>query len=89
MSSLRTRCVSAAKELIGRAGRSVAHEAVQMHGGMGMTDELSIGHYFKRLAAIDATFGEGDLHLDRFCAADAGEVQEPVAKAAKKWKQLV
>jgi alkylation response protein AidB-like acyl-CoA dehydrogenase len=85
----RRRCVSAAKELIGRAGRSVAHEAVQMHGGMGMTEELSVGHYFKRLAAIEATFGEGDLHLERFCAAGAGTVSEPVAKPAKKWKQLV
>jgi alkylation response protein AidB-like acyl-CoA dehydrogenase len=85
----RRRSVSAAKELIGRAGRFVGQQAIQLHGGMGMTEELSVGHYVKRLQAIDTTFGDGDLHLDRFCAADAGEVEEPVRKPAKKWKQLV
>jgi alkylation response protein AidB-like acyl-CoA dehydrogenase len=85
----RRRSVSAAKELIGRAGRFVGQQAIQLHGGMGMTDELAVGHYVKRLQAIDTAFGDGDLHLDRFCAADTGEIEEPVHKPAKKWKQLV
>jgi alkylation response protein AidB-like acyl-CoA dehydrogenase len=85
----RRRTLSAAKEFIGRAGRFVWQQAIQLHGGMGMTDELPVGHYAKRLQAIDTLFGEGDLHLDRFCAAGTGEVTEPVARPAKKWKQLV
>jgi alkylation response protein AidB-like acyl-CoA dehydrogenase len=85
----RRRCVSAAKELIGRAGRFVGQQAIQLHGGMGMTDELSVGHYVKRLQAIDTSFGDGDLHLDRFCTAESGPAEEPVRRPAKKWKQLV
>jgi alkylation response protein AidB-like acyl-CoA dehydrogenase len=85
----RRRSVAAAKELIGRAGRFVGQQAIQLHGGMGMTDELSVGHYVKRLQAIDTAFGDGDLQLDRFCAADAGAIEEPVRKPARKWKQLV
>jgi alkylation response protein AidB-like acyl-CoA dehydrogenase len=85
----RRRVLSAAKEFIGRAGRFVGQQAIQLHGGMGMTDELAVGHYVKRLQAIDTTFGDGDLHLDRFCASGEGEAEEPVQKPAKKWKQLV
>jgi len=85
----RRRAVSAAKELVGRAGRFVGQQAIQLHGGMGMTDELNVGHYFKRLTAIDTTFGNGDLHLDRFCEAAQAPVEEPVRKPAKRWKQLV
>jgi alkylation response protein AidB-like acyl-CoA dehydrogenase len=62
----RIRVVSAAKNAIGRYGRLIAQEAVQMHGGMGITDELSASHYFRRLTAIDATFGDADHHLARF-----------------------
>ena len=65
----RIRAVSAAKAHIGKAGRLVGQEAVQMHGGMGMTDELIIGHYFKRLTMIDTFFGNSDFHLERFAAA--------------------
>jgi alkylation response protein AidB-like acyl-CoA dehydrogenase len=86
----RRRSVSAAKEFIGRAGRFVGQQAVQLHGGMGVTDELNVGHYVKRLQAIDTSFGDGDLHLDRFWAADGGAAEEsPVRQPAKKWKQLV
>ncbi|GKT33845.1 acyl-CoA dehydrogenase family protein, partial [Aduncisulcus paluster] len=53
----RTRAVSAAKATIARAARLVGQEAVQLHGGMGMTEELAIGHYFKRLTAIESEFG--------------------------------
>ena len=53
---------------IGRAGKFVGQTAIQLHGGMGMTDELPIGHYFKRLAMIDTMFGNADFHLKRFVA---------------------
>ena len=46
----------------------VGQAAIQMHGGMGMTDELKVGHYFKRLTMIDAQFGNVDHHLDRFAS---------------------
>ena len=86
----RKRAVSAAKEFIGRAGRFVGQQAIQLHGGMGMTDELDVGHYFKRLTAIDTTFGDSDFHLQRFATAeDAGEQQPDLAPAKSRWKQLV
>ena len=62
----RARAAAAAKVQAGRAGRLVAQEAVQLHGGMGMTDELAVGHYFKRLMAIDVCFGNADWHQRRF-----------------------
>ena len=62
----RRRAVSAAKAHVGRAGRKLGQEAVQMHGGMGVTDELKVGHYFKRLTMIDTFFGDAAHHLDRF-----------------------
>ncbi|MFZ5913529.1 MAG: acyl-CoA dehydrogenase family protein [Pseudomonadota bacterium] len=65
----RARAASAAKVQIGKSGRFVGQQAVQLHGGMGMTDELNIGHYFKRLTMIDAQFGNVDFHLKRFAAA--------------------
>jgi len=46
----------------------IGENAVQLHGGMGMTEELRIGHYFKRLLVIDATFGNADFHLQKFSA---------------------
>ncbi len=61
----RRRAVSGAKVQIGRAGRFVGQQAVQLHGGMGMTDELPVGHYFKRLTMIDTQFGAADHHLQR------------------------
>jgi alkylation response protein AidB-like acyl-CoA dehydrogenase len=62
----RGRAVSAAKVQIGKAGRFIGQQAVQLHGGMGMTDELPVGHYFKRLTMIDTLFGDVDCHLRRF-----------------------
>lgn len=62
----RRRALSAAKIITGRACRFVGQQAVQLHGGMGMTDELNISHYFRRLTAIELTFGDTDSHLDRF-----------------------
>jgi pimeloyl-CoA dehydrogenase small subunit len=62
------RAVSAFKVQVGKSGRFVGQNAVQLHGGMGMTDELSVGHYFKRLTTIDTMFGNVDFHLKRFGA---------------------
>jgi alkylation response protein AidB-like acyl-CoA dehydrogenase len=66
--ALRARRVSAAKVTIDAAGRFVAQNAVQLHGGMGMTEELGIGRMFKRLTAIESSFGSADHHLLRFQA---------------------
>ncbi len=65
----RARFCAAAKVQIGQSGRFVGQQAVQLHGGMGMTDELNVGHYMKRLMAIDMAFGNADWHLNRFAAA--------------------
>ena len=62
----RARAVSAAKATIGRAARMIGQQSVQLHGGMGMTEELAIGHYFKRLTAIQYEFGTTDYHLARY-----------------------
>jgi alkylation response protein AidB-like acyl-CoA dehydrogenase len=62
----RARAVSAAKVLIGRNGRLVGQDSVQMHGGIGITKEYAGGHYFKRLTVIDRSFGDTDFHLARF-----------------------
>lgn len=61
--------VHALKVQIGTGGRRIAQEAIQLHGGMGMTDELSVGHYAKRLTAIDALFGNSDRHLLAYARA--------------------
>ncbi|WP_372637929.1 acyl-CoA dehydrogenase family protein [Alcanivorax jadensis] len=57
------KAVHAMKAQLGRAGRQIAQEAIQIHGGMGMTDELGVGHYVKRLTAADGLFGNADVHL--------------------------
>jgi alkylation response protein AidB-like acyl-CoA dehydrogenase len=62
----RAKAVSAAKTLIGQACRFVGQNAVQLHGGIGVTHELSVSHYFKRLTMINATFGDTDWHLVRY-----------------------
>jgi len=64
--AVRAKAASAAKVQIGKAGRFVGQQAVQLHGGMGMTDELPVGRYFKRLTMIDTLFGDVDFHLRRF-----------------------
>jgi alkylation response protein AidB-like acyl-CoA dehydrogenase len=65
----RRRAVSAAKIKIADAARHVSQEAVQLHGGMGMTEELKISHTFRRLTMIAQAFGDADHHLARFAAA--------------------
>ena len=62
----RKRLISITKAHIGKAGRHIGQEAVQLHGGMGMTDELRIGHYFKRLTTINTLFGDVAHHLKRY-----------------------
>jgi len=64
----RKKAASAAKVQIGKAGRFIGQQAVQIHGGMGMTDELSVGHYFKRLTMLDTLYGNVDHHLKRYAA---------------------
>ena len=56
--------------------RFVGQQAVQLHGGMGMTDELKVSHWFKRLTAIEILFGDGDFHLQRFTALTAASHSE-------------
>ena len=58
--------MSAAKAYIGQSARTVGQGAVQMHGGMGVTDELMAAHLFKRLTVINQTFGDVDHHVARF-----------------------
>ena len=53
------------------AARQISHEAVQMHGGIGTTDELAVGHYFKRIMVTNRLLGDRDAHLDAFARADA------------------
>lgn len=62
----RARAGSAAKATVGRAARFIGQNAVQLHGGMGMTEELAIGHYFKRLTAVQYEFGSTDHHITRY-----------------------
>ncbi len=63
-----SQAVSALKAKVASAGRFVGQEAVQLHGGMGMSDEMGVGHYFKRLTTINTLFGNGDFHLKRYAA---------------------
>jgi len=67
----RRRALSAAKVLVGNAARYVGQQAIQLHGGIGVTDELIVGHYFKRLTMIGQLFGDADHHLGLFSAAMA------------------
>ena len=64
----RKKAMSAAKVQIGKSARFVGQQSIQLHGGIGMTDEYAAGHYFKRLTMIDRSFGDGDYHLRRYAA---------------------
>ena len=57
--------MSAAKVVTAKAARFAGQQAVQLHGGMGMTDELEVGDYFKALTMVDVLLGDTDLHLER------------------------
>ena len=65
---VRKRAISGAKHLVGKHGRTIGQRAIQLHGGMGMTDEMAVGHYFKRLTMIDVMFGDESWHLKRYAA---------------------
>ncbi len=62
------RDLRALKVMVGKAGRLIGGQSIQMHGGMGMTDELAVGHCMKRLMVIDSSFGDADWHRQRFAA---------------------
>lgn len=64
----RSRAAAAIKAEAGRAARRIGQEAIQLHGGMGMTDDMAVGHYFKRMTMIDMQFGNAAHHLRRFAA---------------------
>ena len=63
---------SGAKVQIGKAGKLISQDAVQIHGGMGMTDELNVGHFFKRVTMIESQFGNTDWHLRRYTELSNG-----------------
>jgi alkylation response protein AidB-like acyl-CoA dehydrogenase len=65
-----SKLASGAKSKIGEAARFVGEQAIQLHGGMGMSDELDVGHYFKRIAAINIQFGDPTYHLLRYAQAN-------------------
>ncbi|MGF6698087.1 alkylation response protein AidB-like acyl-CoA dehydrogenase [Paraburkholderia sp. MM5496-R1] len=72
----RRRAISAAKVRVGQAARFVGQQAVQLHGGMGVTNEVAAAHLFKRLAIIETTLGDVDHHLARFATLPGFAVAE-------------
>jgi pimeloyl-CoA dehydrogenase small subunit len=70
--AVRSRAVSAAKVQIGRSGRAIGQEAVQLHGGIAMTVEYKVGHYFKRITMLERMFGDTGHHLSR--VAESGSL---------------
>ncbi|KND56365.1 putative pimeloyl-CoA dehydrogenase (Small subunit), PimD-like protein [Candidatus Paraburkholderia kirkii] len=72
----RAQAISAAKARVGQAARFVGQQAVQLHGGMGVTDELPVAHWFKRLSVIETTLGDVDHHLARFASLPAFSITE-------------
>ncbi|WP_119155117.1 acyl-CoA dehydrogenase family protein [Caldimonas tepidiphila] len=77
----RRMALSAAKVVVGQAARFVSQQAVQLHGGMGMTDELVVSHWFKRLLAVELAFGGTDHHLQRFARLSQRAAIEAAAAA--------
>ncbi len=73
---VRDKHVSAAKNLIGRVAQLVCEESIQLHGGIGMTEEYALGHYAKRLMMIDHQLGDVDYHLERFVGVMQTEVAQ-------------
>ena len=65
--------VHATKVTVGRAAQIVGQGAVQLHGGIGMTDDYAIGHYYKRLSIIDLLFGNQDYHATRYEALEPAQ----------------
>jgi len=65
----RRRGISAAKVQIAKSGRFVGQNAIQLHGGIGMSEEYKVGHYFKRMTLVERLLGDADFHLRRFLAS--------------------
>jgi alkylation response protein AidB-like acyl-CoA dehydrogenase len=64
--------ISSAKAQIGRAARTVGYQAVQLHGGMGVSEELDVGHHYIQLTMLDRLFGDRDFHLKRYADLTQG-----------------
>ena len=77
------RSLLALKVMVGRAGRLIGGEAIQMHGGMGMTNELSVGFYVKRLMIINTLFGDADYHQQKFAALVNAPVSSELSQAVE------
>lgn len=84
----RRKAIAAAKEMIGRAGRYVGQQAIQLHGGMGMTDELNVSHYFKRLTAIDVLFGNAAYQRLRFATMKEDQPAAQLKAPRKSWVRI-
>ena len=69
--------LSRAKLLVGRHGRFVCQQAIQLHGGIGMTDEYAVGHYLQRMTVIDQMMGDADAHLAALAATDGAQSRGP------------
>ena len=76
------RSLLALKVMVGRAGRKVGGEGIQMHGGMGMTEELSVGSYVKRLMIANTLFGDADYQQQRFCILANAPADKPASAVA-------
>ena len=91
-SAQRSALVSAAKSAADAAGRRIGHEAIQLHGGMGVSDELNVSHYARRLVAIRAELGSAELHRLRFgaCSNELGELLDLQESAeTRAWRDQV
>ncbi len=78
----RRRGISAAKVQVARSGRFVGQQAIQLHGGIGMSEEYKVGHYFKRMTLLERLLGDADYHVRRYSAARTGAPAREAATAA-------
>jgi alkylation response protein AidB-like acyl-CoA dehydrogenase len=78
----RALAASAAKVQIGSAGRFIGQAAIQIHGGMGITEELALGHYFKRLTAIGSQFGTAEHHRRRYADLSLSTTLSPAGEGS-------
>ena len=74
----RKRGISAAKAQIAKSGRFIGQQAIQLHGGIGMSEEYKVGHYFKRMTLVERLLGDRDYHLARYVALRGATAAEPV-----------
>ncbi|WP_022982533.1 acyl-CoA dehydrogenase family protein [Ideonella sp. B508-1] len=83
----RREAVSAAKVMLGSAGRVVGGQGIQLHGGIGVTDEYLVGHYYKRLLVLEKMYGDSDWHLDRFVRAQHESAAQATAAVGSATRQ--